>query len=62
MRNLQYPAALRQGLLIFKMVFNTPPPLGAVKTGGAGDLFLLIRKDFNEKSSIPRRSTAGIID
>jgi hypothetical protein len=43
----------------FKMGFNTPP-LGAVKTGGAGDLFPRIRKDFKEKSSIPRRSAAGI--
>jgi membrane protease YdiL (CAAX protease family) len=42
------------------MGFNTPP-LGAVKTGGAGDLFPRIRKDFKEKSSIPRRSAAGII-
>jgi hypothetical protein len=30
-----------------------PRPLGR-KAGGAGDLFPRIRKDFNEKSSIPR--------
>jgi hypothetical protein len=45
---------------ILKMGFNTPP-LGAVKTGGAGDLFPRIRKDFKKKSSIPRRSAAGIL-
>ena len=32
--------------------FNTAP-LGAVGTGGAGDLFPRIRKDFKDKSSIP---------
>jgi hypothetical protein len=36
------------------------PPLGAVETGGAGDLFPRIRKNFKEKSSIPRCSAAGI--
>jgi hypothetical protein len=40
--------------------FNTPP-LGAVKTGGAGDLFPRIRNDCKVKSSIPRCSAAGII-
>jgi 60 kDa SS-A/Ro ribonucleoprotein len=30
------------------------PPLGAVKTGGAGDMFPRMSKDFKEKSSIPR--------
>ena len=39
--------------------FNSPP-LGAVNTGGAGDLFPRIRKAFKEKPSIPRRSAAGI--
>jgi hypothetical protein len=39
---------------------NTPP-LGAVKTGGAGDLFPRIRKDFKGKSSIPRRLRRGFL-
>jgi hypothetical protein len=47
------------GFFILKMGFNTPP-LGAVKTGGAGDLFPRIRKDLKEKSSIPRCSAAGV--
>ncbi|MDR0638312.1 MAG: hypothetical protein LBG27_05320, partial [Spirochaetaceae bacterium] len=37
------------------------PPLGAVKTGGAGDLFPRIRKDFKGKSSIPRRLRRGFL-
>jgi hypothetical protein len=39
---------------------NTPP-LGAVKTGGTGDLFPRIRKDFKGKSSIPRRLRRGFL-
>jgi hypothetical protein len=38
--------------------FNSPP-LSAVKTGGAGDLFPRMRKDSKEKSSIPRQSWRG---
>jgi hypothetical protein len=45
-------------LSIISLGFNTQP-LGAVKTGGVGDLFPRIRKDFKVKSSIPRSSAAG---
>jgi hypothetical protein len=38
--------------------FNTPP-LGALPTGGAGDLFPRIRKDFKEKFSIPQGLPCG---
>jgi hypothetical protein len=38
--------------------FNTPP-LGALLTGGAGDVFPRIRKDFKVKSSIPRGEPRG---
>jgi hypothetical protein len=52
--------ALRNCLLkgVALLGFNTPP-LGALPTGGAGDVFPRIHKDFPEKSSIPRRSAAG---
>jgi hypothetical protein len=46
-------------LILFHWGFNIPP-LGAVRTGGAGDLFPRIRKDFKEKSSIPRRLRRGL--
>jgi len=40
--------------------FNTAP-LGAVHSGGAGDLFPRIRKPLKNESSIPRCSAAGIL-
>ena len=40
--------------------FNTAP-LGAVNSGGAGDLFPRIRKALKNESSIPRCSAAGIL-
>ena len=40
--------------------FNTAP-LGAVHSGGAGDLFPRIRKALKNESSIPRCSAAGIL-
>jgi hypothetical protein len=38
--------------------FN-PPPLGALLTGGAGDLFPRIHKAFKKKSSIPQGLPCG---
>jgi hypothetical protein len=58
---LEITAHFPDGLVkVFNLLGFNSPPLGAVKTGGAGDLFPRIRKDFKEKSSIPRRSAAGI--
>jgi hypothetical protein len=52
----------RQRVAFIKAVallgFNTPP-LGALHTGGAGDLFPRIRKNFKEKSSIPQGLPCG---
>jgi hypothetical protein len=63
---MQYPRTPLFYILIFFMYPFIPlglntPPLGAVRTGGAGDLFPRIRKDFKGKSSIPRRLRRGFL-
>jgi hypothetical protein len=48
-----------EALFIFTWSFNTPL-LGAVKTWGRGGFVPPHTHIFKEKSSIPRRSAAGI--
>jgi hypothetical protein len=55
-----YREMTRRGFIkgVALLGFNTPP-LGALLTGGAGDLFPRIRKDFKEKSSISQGLPCG---
>jgi hypothetical protein len=47
--------------LYFNLLRFNSLSLWDIKTGGTGDLFLRMHKDFKEKSSISRASATGII-